>query len=77
MCDAANVESELVCKVSHETLSDRFQRDHANDQNRPGFDHHQAAATFERHRGRIKRIASAKFDAGEREIVVSTADLNG
>jgi hypothetical protein len=77
MRDAANVESEIICKVSHEALTDRFQRDHANDQSPPNFDHRQAAATFERHRDRIEQIASARFDAGETEVVVSTADLNG
>jgi len=56
MQDRNNVESAVLCKASYEALCDRGKADG------DGLSTH---AVFERHRERIEKIASAKYEAGD------------
>ena len=76
MQDETDTERTVLCKVSYEALRDRAAAD---------GDGLSASETFERHRDRIEKIASdrydvANLDAGDRdgaEIIVRSQELNG
>jgi hypothetical protein len=75
MQDGADSARTLLAKVSYEALSDRAQAD---------GDGLSAGQTFDRHRHRIEKIASDKYDAGDfaagdrdgAEIIVRSQELN-
>jgi hypothetical protein len=75
MRDKGNIKAEYSCKVSREALNKLFQKDHSGG-TASLVDADQAATTFEQHRDDIERIASAKFDAGEKGLVVSLRDVD-
>ncbi|MGP0085782.1 MAG: DUF1488 family protein [Steroidobacteraceae bacterium] len=64
----ADGKSRIIYRVSYEALQDRASADGTG----AAFD---AVETFLKHRGRIEQIASDKYDAGNPERVVTTAEL--